>query len=91
MDAHEAKEMGLANRVVPKGRALLEAERLAESLLAFPQECMKADRQTAYEQFNMPVADALRLETQRGSKVLASESVAGARQFAVEVRDRSSE
>jgi hypothetical protein len=86
VDAGEAKEIGLANRVVPKGRALIEAEKLAEELVRFPQACMLADRKSTYEQFNLSINDALLMEVKRGSKVLQTESIAGARQFAVEVR-----
>ncbi len=42
--ADEAYAMGLANRVVPKGRARVAAEELAAELAALPQQCMRADR-----------------------------------------------
>ncbi|KAJ4507746.1 hypothetical protein HRR78_006750 [Exophiala dermatitidis] len=48
VSAHEALTMGLANRVVPRGKALDEAVKLAESLLKFPNECMNVDRRSAY-------------------------------------------
>lgn len=71
--------------MVPKGRALHEAEQLASLLISFPQNCMLADRLTAYEQFSLSLPDALALEVKRGSKVLVSESIEGAKQFAIEV------
>ncbi|KXS93731.1 hypothetical protein AC579_2179 [Pseudocercospora musae] len=46
--AEEALRMGLANRIVPKGKALEEALVLAESLLKFPQLCMNLDRNSCY-------------------------------------------
>lgn len=46
--ATEALSMGLANRVVPKGKALEEAEKIANQLLGFPQECMNVDRRSTY-------------------------------------------
>jgi enoyl-CoA hydratase len=45
--AAEAKEIGLANRVVAKGRAVEEAQALAEEIAAFPWDCVVADRASA--------------------------------------------
>ena len=42
--AAEALAIGLANRVVPDGRARAEAEALAAEIARFPQLCMRADR-----------------------------------------------
>src|SRR5215213_4696232 len=44
VDAHEALLMGLANRVVPVGESLTAAHDLAEQIAAFPQLCLRADR-----------------------------------------------
>jgi enoyl-CoA hydratase len=52
--AEEALAMGLANRVVPEGTALVAAQELAAQLAAFPQACMRADRASAYEQWESP-------------------------------------
>ncbi|EOD45786.1 putative acyl- dehydrogenase protein [Neofusicoccum parvum UCRNP2] len=46
--AQEALQMGLANRVVPKGQALAEATGIARQLLTFPQACMNTDRTSCY-------------------------------------------
>src|SRR5207302_11028300 len=51
--AAEALRMGLANRVVPHGEARAAAEQLARQIAAFPQECMRRDRRSAYEQFDL--------------------------------------
>src|SRR5213082_1901491 len=45
----EALQMGLANRVVPKGSSRGEAEELARQLAAFPQPCMREDRLSLLE------------------------------------------
>src|SRR6516162_266194 len=45
----EALRMGLANRLVERGKALEAAEELARQLAAFPQRCMRSDRSSAYE------------------------------------------
>src|SRR5690348_2329288 len=70
--AAEALEMGLANRVVPKGASRAAAEALAQELAALPPLCLRSDRLSAYEQWDLSVADAMRNEFRRGSQVLAS-------------------
>jgi len=83
VEAKEALAMGLANRVVPKGKALEEATRLAESLLGFPQQCMNVDRaNTYYSAYNASsFEDALRNEFEAGREVISRESVKGADRF----------
>ena len=56
----EARMMGLANRIVPKGRALDEAKKLANELAAFPQRCLRSDRLSSYRQWELGLDDALR-------------------------------
>lgn len=80
--ADEALAMGLVNRVVPKGQARAAAEALASELAAFPQDCLRADRRSAYECLGMPLEAALRVEFERGRRVVTLESVAGAKRFA---------
>ncbi len=79
--AAEALEMGLANRVVPRGTSRAAAEQLAREIAAFPQACMRADRRSAYRQADLPLPEALRAEHRGGAQVLL-ESLAGAREFA---------
>ena len=80
--AEEALAMGLTNRVVPNGTALQAALAWAQELAALPQVCMRNDRQSTIAQWNLPVADALLLETGFGLASLASgEALAGAARF----------
>jgi enoyl-CoA hydratase len=79
--APEALSMGLVNRVVPKGQALLEAQALAREIAAFPQQCMLTDRQSAYAQWSLPLDEALRHEGRLGTSIVAAEGVAGAARF----------
>lgn len=82
VDAQEAYAMGLANRVVPAGQALAEAEKLALQIAAFPQQCMRNDRASAYEQWGMTQDDAIANEFRHGLATLQSgESRSGAAQF----------
>ncbi len=79
----EARRMGLANRLVAPGTALAAAVTLAQELAALPQLCLREDRMSSYEQWSLPLADALQTEYEHGVKVLRSgESREGARRFA---------
>ncbi|HKI74825.1 MAG TPA: enoyl-CoA hydratase-related protein, partial [Pseudomonadales bacterium] len=83
VSGEEARSMGLANRIVPKGEALAAALALARELCRFPQLCMRSDRQSSYAQWNMPLEKALIHETDLGRAVIASgETRAGASRFA---------
>ncbi|MEU6606217.1 crotonase/enoyl-CoA hydratase family protein [Streptomyces shenzhenensis] len=79
--AREAYETGLANRVVPTGRARAEAEALAAALARFPQECLRSDRASVLEQEGLAEPAALRGELRHGAAVLA-EAMDGAARFA---------
>jgi enoyl-CoA hydratase len=80
--APEALAMGLVNRVVPSGTALAAAQTLAREIAAFPQGCMRADRDSAYAQWNLPLAEALKQEGARGVPIVAAEGEKGAARFA---------
>jgi enoyl-CoA hydratase len=80
--AEEALAIGLANRVVPAGEARAAAEALAAEIARFPQACMRSDRLSAYEQWDLGMEEALANEFRRGSGVIASgETVRGAARF----------
>jgi len=81
--AQEALRMGLATRVVPPGTARDAAVALAEQLAALPQGCLRSDRASLYEQWDLPLARALTVEMGHGMDVLRSgEARAGAARFA---------
>ncbi len=81
--ADEALSWGLANRVVPKGQARAAAEALAAEIAAFPPDCVKSDRLSAYEQWDLPLRDALAGELRRGLATIESgETAAGVSRFA---------
>lgn len=79
--AQEALAMGLANRVVPNGQSRPAAELLAREIASFPQECMKADRRSAYMQWDLSLADAICQEGRWGAPIVALEGKAGAKRF----------
>ncbi|MCG8670705.1 MAG: crotonase/enoyl-CoA hydratase family protein [Pseudomonadales bacterium] len=81
--AEEALQIGLVNRLAPSGEAINEALKLAKQIAGFPQTCMRNDRLSAYQQWNMSESDAIVAEFELGVKVIESgETVSGAGQFA---------
>jgi enoyl-CoA hydratase len=83
VSGEEAREFGLANRLVAPGQALEAARELAREIAAFPQFCLRIDRLSAHAQWGLGQLDALRGEFDGGMDVLASgESIQGASRFA---------
>ncbi|MFT3853735.1 MAG: crotonase/enoyl-CoA hydratase family protein [Ilumatobacteraceae bacterium] len=79
----EALRMGLANRLVAPGTALDEALALAHQLARLPQRCMRNDRMSSYQQWDLEHVDAMANETRLGLEVIASgETQSGAARFA---------
>lgn len=81
VDADEAHAIGLANRVVPKGRARSAAEQLAGELAELPQGCLRSDRLSALRQWGMTEPHAMDQEFASLSRV-ADEALHGAGRFA---------
>ncbi|TFZ07876.1 crotonase/enoyl-CoA hydratase family protein [Ramlibacter humi] len=81
VEAAEALQMGLANRVVPRGQAREAAVAIAQQLAAFPQKTMLADRMSAYRQWDLPIEQALHQEWRGGAPCMA-DGIAGAGRFA---------
>lgn len=79
----EALRMGLANRLAEPGGALDVATALARDLAAFPQECLRSDRRSSHEQWDLPFDEAIANEYRLGWATISSgETVAGASRFA---------
>lgn len=83
VSGEEARLMGLANRLVEKGEALAEAKKLARQLCQFPQLCMRSDRLSSYQQWDLNLDSAIQNETRLGLEVIKSgETREGAQRFA---------
>ena len=82
VDAAEAAAIGLANRVVPAGRALAAAQDLAAQLASFPQACLRSDRASVLDADGLGETAALAAEFAHGQVPLAQEAGAGAARFA---------
>jgi enoyl-CoA hydratase len=79
----EALDMGLANRVVPKGDALAAAQALAHEIAATPQAALRSDRLSSYEQWSLALDGALANEYRHGMATLATgEMVGGLERYA---------
>ncbi|MDF1629327.1 MAG: crotonase/enoyl-CoA hydratase family protein [Alcanivoracaceae bacterium] len=82
VNADEALHIGLANRVVAAGKAVEAAEELARQLAAFPRQCLRGDRASAYQQWGMDEADAISNEFRHGLTTMQSgETLSGAGRF----------
>ena len=80
--ADEARAMGLVNEIVPPGQALRRAMEVAQQIAAFPQLCVKSDRQSVYEGLGNRLEKGLRIEARLGAEVIRSgEPAAGAKAF----------
>ena len=66
----EALRMGLANRLVPRGETLPAALALAHELASRPQAAMRSDRLSSYEQWSLPLDEALSREYEHGMSTL---------------------
>jgi enoyl-CoA hydratase len=77
----EALHIGACERVVPDGQARAAAEALAHEIARFPQQCMRADRQSVYAQHGLNELDALRSEWRTSVTMVAAEGIDGATRF----------
>ena len=84
IDGTEAERIGLVNRVGRRrARRWPRPIALAAELAALPQLCMRNDRLSALEQWDLAEDDAMRNEAARGRASIASgETLAGAARFA---------
>ena len=74
--------MGLVNRVVANGTAKKAAIQIAHQIAAFPQICLRGDRLSAIEQFDLSFEKAMANEFNHGLASLVEESGKGAARFA---------
>lgn len=83
VDAREAFDIGIANRLVARGEARNAAVALAHELAKFPQGCLRNDKRSALRQWDLEEEDAINDEMMGGLGVIASgETLAGAARFA---------
>merc|ERR1719483_1671878 len=83
IEPKEALDWGMINRVVSTGTAYGQAVNLAKEIVKFPQECLRADREsTLHATFNSHnLEEAMGFESENAAKVLTTEAVQGAKKF----------
>jgi enoyl-CoA hydratase len=81
VDAPEAREMGLVNRVVDDGAATRTAVELAERIAGFPQETVRTDRAAVYDALGTSLEEGLRIEAWHGTRSMGT-GREGAERFA---------
>ena len=82
VESAEALRMGLANRLVEPGQALVAACELARALAKHPQRCLRSDRRSAYEQWSLDETAAIANEWRLGMATIESgETREGAKRF----------
>jgi enoyl-CoA hydratase len=80
--AEESYRIGLCEKVVAHGRAREAAEAMAQEIARFPQECMRADRLSAYRAWGKPVREGLESEWATSAPIVKAEGIRGAMRFA---------
>lgn len=70
VDAAEAKQMGLATRVVAPGTAREAATALAKDIAALPQPALRSDRQAVYRGLGASLEEGLANEARLGRQAL---------------------
>lgn len=71
----EALAIGLADRIAPPGEALTRAVELAAQIASFPQQCVRVDRTSTVNQWDLSLADAMTSEVSAALPLLQSGTV----------------
>jgi enoyl-CoA hydratase len=81
VEADEARDWGLVNKVVKDGDALDAAVETAESIASFPQDTVRTDRAAVYDGVGAPLEEGMKMEAWHGSQSMPT-GVEGAERFA---------
>jgi len=86
IEAKEAMQMGLVNRVAKVGTAYGQSVQLATEIARLPQECLRADRASAIHATfaSKSLEGSLQFESDNAIHVISKESLVGARKFVKE-------
>jgi enoyl-CoA hydratase len=77
VSGEEALRMGLANRLVEPGESLDAALALAREIASRPQAALRSDRRSSYEQWSLPLDEALHNEYRHGMATLETGELFG--------------
>lgn len=75
VNAQEALAIGLVNEVAPRGESLRRALELAHEIAAFPQTCLRHDRQAIYLGLGHPLEQGLQIEAELGAETVSKEAL----------------
>ena len=83
VEAREALQMGLVNRVAKVGTGFGLAMQLAREIAMVPQECLRVDRASAYHATfaSKSLEESLQFESDNALHVISEESLEGAQKF----------
>lgn len=81
VDAREAYAIGLVNRLVERGQALVAARRLARELADLPQLALLSDRASLIRQWDLPEDEAIRQEIEGSRPAFQQGFQSGAGRF----------
>ena len=81
--ADECLNIGLCEYVVEDGTSRKKAEEIAKTIAKFPQECVRADRNSTLKQSNLSIKEGLLYEWNNSinNKILSKEGIKGAGRF----------
>lgn len=81
VDAAEARDWGLVNRLVPPGEALDAAVEMASAIASFPQKTVRTDRRAVFEGLGESIERGLAIESWWGTHAMET-AREGATRFA---------
>ncbi len=79
--AEECLKLGLCEYVVEDKHSRKKAEELAHNIARFPQECLKADRQSILNQSTLTIKEGLSYEWDNSINIIVEEGIKGAKRF----------
>src|ERR1700730_2986105 len=65
IDVHEAREIGLVNEIVPRGKSLERAQDLAHEIAALPQGAIRSDKESIMRGVGRTLEERLRIEAEQ--------------------------
>ncbi len=72
IDAKEAKDIGLANEIVPKGQSKARALELAKFICDLPQQAIRTDKESVLRTLGRPLEERFKVEAQCFNKLIGS-------------------
>ncbi len=81
VEADEALDWGLVNRLVPPGEALAAAVEMARGIASFPQQTVRTDRRAVFDGLGESLERGLAIESWHGTHAMET-AREGARRFA---------